>query len=441
MKETAVSRGPSQRVLSIDILRGGALIGMVMVHFMIFFGNDGAVDSWPYFLLNHILGDWGAACFLMMMGMSQVLSWQKHAELDEMLLFKRALIRGTYIFLVGLLMLALAWGPYQIWQWDILTLMGVCTVLVFLCRKLPSWLILLLVAAMAICMPWLRGGLNFDAVWGGDFMQVPVISRYFPGILIDPVKDYEVIWNFKDIVQGFFLAGYFPVVPWSLFPLLGVVLGRRVVSGKMRRDLPWLVMAGIGLAGLGLGLAYAGTYRPESSIINGFVTPLSFYPDSFTMILFQTGMALTIFGLLFYFFDVRRRTRHEAGRVMTILNRTSGFSLYLLLHALHAHRLDPGGGLVHHRQVLHHRPDGLHPRPALRYRGGDAAGGHPLLLGEAARQVQPGVVPGHDHHRPDRQQRGEGPRRGPGERLSLKARWPLRDGTGRRFATYHPLGR
>ncbi len=333
MSEATVSKGPSERILSIDILRGGALIGMVLVHFMIFFGNDGAVDSWPYFILNHVLGDWGAACFLMMMGMSQVLSWQKHVDDNEMLLFKRALIRGAYIFLVGLLMLALAWGPYQIWQWDILTLMGVCTILVFFCRKLPSWFILVLVAAMIICTPWLRGGLNFTAVWGGDFMPVPVISRYLPGIIIDPVKDYEVIWNAKYIVDGMFLAGYFPVIPWSLFPLLGVVLGRRIVGGKMRRDLPWLGMTGIGLAGLGLGLAYAGTYRPESSIINGFVAPLSFYPDSFTMIIFQLGMALTVFAILFFFFDVRKRDKRKIGPVITILNRTSGFSLsFYFLH-------------------------------------------------------------------------------------------------------------
>lgn len=122
-------------------------------------------------------------------------------------------------------------------------------------------------------------------------MQVPVISRYFPGILIDPVKDYEVIWNVKSIAQGFFLAGYFPVIPWALFPMLGVVMGRRIVKGKMRRDLPWLVMGGITLAGLGL------------------------------------GMALTAFGLLFYFFDVVKKDKQKIGPVVRIFNRTSSFSL------------------------------------------------------------------------------------------------------------------
>lgn len=48
-----------ERILSIDVMRGFALIGMVLVHFMIFYGNDGAANTWPYFILNHILGDWG----------------------------------------------------------------------------------------------------------------------------------------------------------------------------------------------------------------------------------------------------------------------------------------------------------------------------------------------------------------------------------------------
>ncbi len=325
----------SERILSIDVMRGFALICMVLVHFMIFYGNDGAVDTWPYFILNHVLGDWGAACFLMMMGMSQVLSGRKHEGDGNRILFKRALIRGVFIFLVGILMLALAWGPYQIWQWDILTLMGFATILLFFCRFLPSWLILVIVAALAICTPWLRGGINFEAVWGGDFIQVPVISRYLPGILLDPAKEFEVVWNFKEIVQGFFVTGYFPVIPWSIFPLVGFVMGRRIVGKRMRHDLPFLVIIGILLVCVGLGFAYAGRARPEASIINGFVSPLSFYPDSFTMICFQLGMALTVFSILYYCYDVLKKDKHKVSFIVSIYNRTSGFSLtFYFMHYL-----------------------------------------------------------------------------------------------------------
>jgi uncharacterized membrane protein len=98
----------TQRALSIDIIRGFALICMVVIHFMVYFGNAEAMNTWLYFSLNHILGDWGASGFLMIMGISQALSGRKHTDLSNRVLFKRALIRGVFIFTIGLTMLALA---------------------------------------------------------------------------------------------------------------------------------------------------------------------------------------------------------------------------------------------------------------------------------------------------------------------------------------------
>ena len=147
-------------------------------------------------------------------------------------------------------------------------------------------------------------------------MQVPVISRYLPGILIDPVKEYEVIWTRQGHREGLLPGRLLPGGPMDTLPADGRgAWAGAIVAGKMRRDLPWLVgwRASV-LAGLGLehGL-YAGPYRPESSIINGFVAPLSFYPDSFTMIIFQLGMAIvTVFGLLFYFLRCSQEGQGEA---------------------------------------------------------------------------------------------------------------------------------
>ena len=143
------------RVLSIDVMRGMALMCMALVHFMIYFGDSKAANTWPHFILDHVLGDWGAACFLTMMGMSQVLSAKKRTD-DAVSPLRKALVRGGYLFLVGLAMLALTWGPSQLWQWDILTLMGTMTVVVFFSRALPSGLILALCLLVATATPWLR---------------------------------------------------------------------------------------------------------------------------------------------------------------------------------------------------------------------------------------------------------------------------------------------
>ena len=298
---------------------------MVLVHFMIFFGNAGAVGTWPYFIFNHMLGDWGAACFLMLMGMSQVLSKKKVT--DNKLLFKQALLRGTYLFLVGLLMLALAWGPKEIWGWDILTLMGFATVVLFFCRFLPSWAIVALSGVVMWVTPWVRGTTDIVSTWGGEFINAPIISKILPGILVDLAKDFEVIWTPAKIVKGFLLEGYFPVLPWIVFPLIGFVIGRRIVAGKIRKDLPFLAVIGAVLAGIGFFLALAGRSRPGDSIIRGFITPLSFYPDSFSMILYQLGLATIVFCLLYYCYDVLKKDKAKLTPLQRIYQRTRFFSL------------------------------------------------------------------------------------------------------------------
>jgi Heparan-alpha-glucosaminide N-acetyltransferase, catalytic len=301
---------------------------------MIYFGDSAAANTWPHFILNHMLGDWGAACFLMMVGMSQVLSANRRVD-DPLPPFRKALIRGGYLFLVGLLMLALSWGPAKIWQWDILTLMGTMTVVVFFCRRLPSWLILALCLLVAVATPWMRAGIDYGAVWGGPLVEVPVISTYLPGILVDPTSVFQVVWTLKDVLLGFVFTGYFPLLPWALFPLLGVVLGRRLVRDRVRNELPFLAIIGGLFVCLGLGGAYASRFRPGSSAIVDLIAPLCIFPDSFTMIQFQMGMALLVFSGLYYFLDVRAQNPAGGGPLVRISIRTSRFSLtFYFVHYL-----------------------------------------------------------------------------------------------------------
>ena len=328
-------RPNTQRELSIDIIRGFALVCMVLIHFMVYFGNAEAVNTWLYFSLNHILGDWGAGGFLMIMVIIQVLSGRKRTDLSNRLLFKRALIRGVFIFAVGLIMLALAWGPYKIWQWDILTLMGFATVVLFLCRYLPSWSILLIAAVIALMTPFLRGQLAIAPIWNNNFMQVSMISSYFPGILFDPAGALPTGWSVKDIVQGFLFTGEFPVFPWILFPLTGFVLGRRMIANQIQKDLPFLLLLGVVLVVCGLGLGYAGSLRSGVSIISGYIVPLSFYPDSFPMIFAQSGISIIVIFILYYLYDIRGKNSRKLGRPAGLFTYVSRNALtFYFLHYL-----------------------------------------------------------------------------------------------------------
>jgi len=309
-------------------------VSMVLIHFQIYFGNSTAATSWPYFLLNHLLGDWGAALFLLLTGMSQALSAEKRSVPPRTDL-RKALVRGAFLFLVGLLMLALAWGPKRIWEWDILTLMGATTVVVFLCRFAPSGCLVGFALVAAVATPFLRRGIDYAAVWGGEFVPVPIVSDWIPGLLLDPKGEYDVIWTLPDVVRGFVFTGEFPLLPWLLFPILGVVLGRRILRGRAADDLPLLAIVGGLLVCLGLGGSYASLFRPGSSVVRDFIAPLSIYPDSFTMIAVQLGLALLAFSGLYALCDVRPRDPAGAGPVVRLFVRTSRFSLtFYFLHYL-----------------------------------------------------------------------------------------------------------
>lgn len=316
-----------QRIVSIDVLRGFSLMIMILCHYMIAYGDALAAESIPYFILDHVIGDFGACWFLLIVGVSQALSSNRKEETSKLTLMKKAFIRGIYLFIAGLLMSALAFGPSEIWDWDILTLIGTATIVLYFCRFLPSYIILLICVALALTTPWLRSEVDFATAWGGELLPSTFISGYYPDILFEPAGIYKVNWNLKDIITGYFLSGTFPVFPWLAFPLLGLVIGRRIVSKKIKADLPFLVLIGIILIFLAGTVVYASTFRPVSSPISDYLAPLSFYPDSISMYYLQTGVTLVLFSLLYYYYDIREKSRQQTSLIVSWYQRMSRYSL------------------------------------------------------------------------------------------------------------------
>jgi len=316
-----------QRILSIDILRGFSLTGMVVCHFMLEYGNTQATESPLYFIMNHALGDFGAVWFLLLVGVSQVVSGERRKGMSEFNQMKKAFLRGAYVFASGLLMALLAWGPKNMWNWDILTLIGSAYFVLYFCRFLPSWLIILVSAAVVLITPWLRGTVAFMADWGGEFLQTPVISDYLPGILVEPVNEYQPSWLLSEMMRGYFLSGFFPIFPWLVFPLIGFVIGRRIVGKQMKQDLPFLLIIGFVLIFLAFTLSYASLLRPGSSPIIDYIAPFSFFPNSNTMVYLQVGEALVLFALLYFYYDARENTIPRTGVFVTWFKRMSRHSL------------------------------------------------------------------------------------------------------------------
>jgi hypothetical protein len=136
-----------------------------------------------------------------------------------------------------------------------------------------------------------------------------------------------VIWRFDEILKGYFVSGTFPIFPWIAFPLIGFVIGRRIVTGQIKQDLPFLHLIGLLLIFLGATISYCSIFRPGSSPISDYIAPLSLYPDSITLFYLQTGVGLVLFASLYYYYDGRETAAPHTGLFVTWYKRLSRYSL------------------------------------------------------------------------------------------------------------------
>ncbi len=319
-----------KRLDSVDVLRALALIGMVICHYPIFL-SSGEGSAMLYFLTNHLLGgDFGASWFVFLVGLSQILSANKRAAgqgHDD----SHVIIRGTAIFILGLLFLLVIQGYEEMWDWDILTFIGFMTIFLLYCRRVPSWALLLLCAVVLFLTPMLRAFTDIAAFYGGKFVVVPWITDLFPNILFDPLKDYESGPTILDNITGFFLTGQFPLLPWIIYPLVGFVIGRRLTKNRLSEDTPFLFIIGVMFAFMGIFTAYAGSLTPPFFVQKEHITPLSFYPLSFSMNMFLLGVVLILFTLLWNIFDRQPDKDAKPGLFLTYCRQLSKYSLTIYI--------------------------------------------------------------------------------------------------------------
>lgn len=320
-----------KRVDSVDVLRALALIGMVLCHYPIYLSSSEGPEPMVYFLANHALGgDFAASWFVFLVGVSQVLSARKRAgELASDT--GRVLLRGAAIFVMGLLFLLLVQGYEELWVWDILTFIGAATVVLLFCRLLSSRALLLICTAVTFITPWLRSWVDLAALYGGGFFSVRWISDFLPNFLFDPVQDYQGAPTFLGNVLGFFLTGQFPILPWIIFPIVGFVIGRRLAENRLADDSPFLMLIGGVLTFTGLFTAWAGSQHPPFDVAGGYLAPLSFYPQSFSMGLFLLGVVLLLFTALWNRFDRRPAPDASPGLFMRYCRLFSRYSLTIYI--------------------------------------------------------------------------------------------------------------
>lgn len=194
-----------KRIWELDTLRGICLWGMIAVHLVYDLVELTGLVHWDTPAAFNALQRWGGVLFLLISGISATLG-------------SRSVRRGVIVFSCGMLVSAVTYGMYRLQLADkgiliyfgVLHCLGCCMILWALCKRMPTWLLALLGAAM------IAGGF----ILGG---MAPV--------------DYPWLMPLGLTYRGFVSSDYFPLVMNFGFFLLGAVLGR-TVYGKKESILP-----------------------------------------------------------------------------------------------------------------------------------------------------------------------------------------------------------
>ena len=125
-----------KRLASIDVLRAVAILLMIQVHFVENLSPREASSAVLYDL-SQVLGALAAPIFTFLLGLSLWLWLRRETGLGRVEVELRRVVvrRGLFLFGAGLAFAVVIWLPQEVFIWDILTLLGASTLILFLLRR------------------------------------------------------------------------------------------------------------------------------------------------------------------------------------------------------------------------------------------------------------------------------------------------------------------
>jgi uncharacterized membrane protein len=293
------------RIQSIDVLRGIAMVIMALDHVRDFFfkadvsrgGASVALDptnlatTTPLLFFTRWITHFCAPTFVFLAGTSVFLMGQKNTKAEmSIFLFKR----GLWLVLAELVIISLAWtyNPfYNLLILQVIWAIGISMILLALIIQLPFWLIF---------------SLGVVIVFGHNLLDYPDINRNLKGGWLADIL-YFSNFSIYNLGKNHFFIIIYAFLPWLGVMILGYCFGRVYAKGfdAMQRK-KILLRLGMGLISLfifirvmkGYGDPFPMSQQPRGAIF----TALSFvnvnkYPPSlaFLAMTIGTGMLLLVF--------------------------------------------------------------------------------------------------------------------------------------------------
>lgn len=299
------------RYASLDLLRALAIVIMVVVHF-----TENLAGFTP------AVAGLGAPMFMFLSGMSYRLwlngrTTRSRTSTEVSQISAR---RGLFLIGLGFLFNILVWLPEDVFNWDVLTLIGLGLLTLGLVRKAPTSIIVLVCVLVYLSSPVLR-----DLVVWQDYWE----QGYF-----DPDM------TLTDVTLGFLLVGYFPVFPWIIFPLMGFVVGTHVFLPESddRRRITALKKFGLiafGLFALGCAMILLRAWRADMWPAR-WPNSWSMFPPSLEYVTLTLGWVLLAFVVSYYWLDMTN-DETKAQMLRRVAERWSRHSLsvYVWHHVAH----------------------------------------------------------------------------------------------------------
>lgn len=294
------------RYPSIDVLRMVAIFVMVFVHFS---------ENLSGTLLP--IAGLGAPLFVFLSGVSYQLwvAGQVARGRSDLEISRTSIRRGLFVIGTGFLFNILVWLPEDTFIWDVLTFIGTALLILNVVRRLPPVIPVLMAAVAILLSPVLQRLANYPAYW---------VNKY-----------YEYDFTLSDLLTGFLVAGYFPLLPWIAYSLIGYVTAAHLFTGGAATRDRWLPIAVLGGGLIGLSAAALGL----RAIVPGVATRLAgwrMYPPSLEYVTMTIGMALLLLAVAHRALD-SRASGSRRGEFLTIAKTFSRYSLtiYVLHHLVH----------------------------------------------------------------------------------------------------------
>jgi predicted acyltransferase len=283
-----------ERLLSLDAMRGFAVLGMIVVNTLAFSGDAYGFRA-SYAFLAHspwagfTFADFVFPAFIFMAGFSVAASLGRNPVLDWRL-FRRVAVRTVALFAIGFLLTNIDWfGQMDHGEWR---LMGVLQ-RIGLCYFATALL-------FAACGPRTRlsiAGLVLLLYWPLTLVPVSHFSTnlFAPGANFVSAFDRMVLGPhiFVTGPHGFDPEGLLGTFPAMAQCLLGAIAGEWLLKNRSSNSAPqYLAVAGVVCVALGLA------WSPFFPIVKNIWTS--------SFVLFSTGLSLLLFAAFYWAFDTKR---------------------------------------------------------------------------------------------------------------------------------------